>query len=242
MLYFVNPGGRARRKGRKVKKRRTAAQKRATAKMIAARKRKLRGKYRSNPRKRSASKSTHKKRSTTMAAKRKGGKKRTASKKRRSPISHLRRGAVYVTNPRKRRRTHRRRRYFGNPGIMANTVQTLKDTAGVVGGAFIGQQANTLLPSLGSPYADAAKGIFVAVGVKMLAGRFLGRDMARFVGAGAMIAPIKTLITAVSPKAGAMLGSYDQPILSSYADVAGYMDAGEEQEVEVSSYSDAYSG
>lgn len=176
-----------------------------------------------------------------MAAKRKTGTKRRTTKKRRSPVTTLRRRAVYQTNP--RRRKSPRLRYARNPTIVRAAIQTGKDSAAVLVGSAAGRTIGNMLPSFGNPVADAAKGVLVAIGVRMIASRFLGSDVARFAAAGAMQAPLKDLITGFVPQAGAFLGSYDQPLLQSYSEIAGVMDySGDETEVEVSSYSDAYGG
>lgn len=238
MIYFVNPAM-GRRKGRKVKKRRTAAQRRATAKLVAfnkARRRKRNPPKKSTTRKK---KSTTLKRSTPMAAKRKTGTRKSRSKGRSLVVTRLRRNTVYVPNRPKRRR----RGYAGNPSMVRAAIQTGKDSAAVLVGSAAGRTIGNMLPSFGNPVADAAKGVLVAIGVRMIASRFLGSDVARFAAAGAMQTPLKDLITGFVPQAGAFLGSYDQPLLQSYSEIAGVMDySGDETEVEVSSYSDAYGG
>jgi hypothetical protein len=173
-----------------------------------------------------------------MAAKRKTAKKgrRKSTTKRRSPVTSLRRGAVYVTNPR-RRRNPRRRHYARNPGIVKTVIQTGKDTAAVLVGAAAGRTIGNMLPSIGGPIGDAAKGVLVAIGVRMIATRFLGGDFARFAAAGAMQVPFKNLVTGFVPGAAAFLGSYDEPMsLQSYSEVAGYQDAEGAEEIEVGSY------
>ena len=90
------------------------------------------------------------------------------------------------------------------------------------------------LPDLGNPFANAAKGIGVAIGIRMAAARFLGADTARFAAAGAMATPLKNLVVGFLPadqqvRARALLGDYGD--LGAYAGVitggeAAYEDMG----------------
>jgi len=68
----------------------------------------------------------------------------------------------------------------------------------------------------------------------MVARRFLGADAARFVIAGGMQVPVKSLVTTMIPAAAPLLGDYD--MLLAYPGVGSYpaIDAGEG----VSAYSD----
>lgn len=207
MLYFVNPAGKKRRAS---KKKPSAAQLRARRKFAQMAK----------ARAKSAKKSTKRagKKGKVMA-KRKGTAKRRrrSTAKRRSAVTSLRRHSVYITNPRrKRRRTasvHRRRaRYRRNPGvrsILGTVKQTAIDTALVLGGGAVGRVVGGLLPAMKNPYAEAAKGTLVAVGVRMLGKRFLGDDKARFAAAGAMQPVLKNLILSFSPTAASYLGDYE---------------------------------
>lgn len=216
MKYFVNAPKRKRQKSRK---RRTAAQRRATAKMIAA-----------NKARRGAAKSTRKRRTTRRAApvakrrRRRTTARRAAPRRsrrrsvkhaKRSPVTRLRRGRVYVTNPRRRKRGYAR-----NPNIVRQVTQIAKDTGYVLAGSAAGGVATSFLPDLGNPIANAAKGIAVAVAVRMAAARFLGADAARFAAAGAMQVPLKNLVIGFLPadqqvRARALLGDYGD--LGAYA-------------------------
>ena len=219
MKYFVN----APKRKRKSRKRRTAAQNRATRKMIAANKRARCAV--SKPRKRRCAIT---RRSTSVVRKRRrsSGKRRATSHRRRrstkvarrrSPVARLRRHAVYQTNPRRKRR---RGGYRRNPNIMRQTTQLVKDTGYVLAGSALGGVASGFLPDLGNPFANAAKGVAVAVGVRMLAARFLGADGARLAAAGALQVPLKNLVIGFLPadqqvRARALLGDYGD--LGAYA-------------------------
>jgi hypothetical protein len=219
--YFVN----APKRKRKSRKRRTAAQRRATAKMIAANKRrraastspKRRRKTRSAP---VARKRGRKRGTARRSTSRKSSRRRSTKVARRSPVTRLRRGRVYVTNPRKRRR----RGYSRNPNIMRQTTQMVKDTGAVLAGSALGGVASGFLPDLGNPFANAAKGVIVAIGVRMAAARFLGADTARFAAAGALQVPLKNLVIGFLPadqqvRARALLGDYGD--LGAYAAIGG---------------------
>lgn len=186
-----------------------------------------------------------------MAAKRKSSgrkgastRRRTSSKKRRSsPVTTLRRHKVYQTNPR-RRRVHRRRGYRRNPGIVNTAIGIAKDSAAVLVGGAAGRTISGFLPAFGNPVAEAAKGVLVAIGVRMIGSRFLGSDFGRLAAAGAMQVPLKNLITGFVPGAAGFLGSYSE--LGSYAGVEGYLrgDAldGDVTGSELGSYAESYAG
>lgn len=218
MLFMVNPPK---------KKRRSAAQKRATAKMIAANRRsrgllksirtKSKKRRGTKKRQRSATTTTSRKRKPIMAAKRRKGttKRRRRTTKRRSPVTSLRRHAVYQTNPRRRRRskavTHRRRRtrYHRNPALFATLQQGAMDAGATLVGGAAARIVGGLLPLPKDGLAGVASGLAVALGVSFAARKVVKGDTARFITAGAMQVPIKSLITTFVPQAGAYLGDYD---------------------------------
>lgn len=216
-LFMVNPPKR--------KKRRTAAQKRATAKMLAANKRAKRAssvakqkKRTTKKRRRVATKTTSRKRTRTMAAKRRKGttKRRRSTAKRRSPVTSLRRHSVYLTNPRRRRRARpaaakrrRRRGYSRNPSIIATLKQGAMDAGATLVGGAAARIAGGFLPLPKDGLAGVASGLAVALGVSIIAKKVTRGDTARFITAGAMQVPIKSLITTFVPQAGAFLGDYD---------------------------------
>ena len=202
-LFMVNPP----RKGapRKRKKRRSAKQKAATKKMLAAKKKSLK------PKRKIAR--SRKPEGKMAARKRKTG-KRTVSRrrrvaKRRSPVTKLRRHSIYLTNPRKRRRGHRRGSYARNPGIVSMVKQGAMDAGATLVGGAVARTVGGLLPLPKDGIAGAASGIVVAIGVGFAARKVVSADTARFLTAGAMQVPIKNLITSLVPQAGAFLGDYD---------------------------------
>jgi hypothetical protein len=101
--------------------------------------------------------------------------------------------------------------YRRNPGggIVKQMFQQGKDAAYVLVGGAAARTVSNLIPIQMSGYAGVAKDAAVAVGVRMLAAKMLGQDAARFIGAGAMQIPLKSLITTIMPGAAALLGTYD---------------------------------
>lgn len=240
-LFMVNPPK------RKSRKRRTAAQKAATRKMLAANKKK-RG---TKKRRRTVAKTSSRKRAPVMAkrrrkrattARRTVRRRRTAKgAKRRSPITTLRRRSVYMTNPRKRRRS--RSRYRRNPGIVSQLKQGAMDAGATLVGGAVARMATGLVPLPKDGIAGAASGLAVALGVGIAARKIVSSDTARFITAGAMQVPIKNLITTFVPQAGAFLGDYDN--VGTYAlpqGVGDYLNPGsmygspQDSEVEVGVY------
>lgn len=207
-LFMVNPPRR--------KKRRTAAQKRATAKMISANKRK-----RAKKRRRTSSVATSRRKRKGVATMAKRGRKRSSAKRRtttrrrrrsvrqhRSPVTKLRRHSVYLTNPRRRRRS-RRRSFRRNPAVFAQLKQGAMDAGATLVGGAAARMASGVLPLPKDGLAGVASGLAVALGVGYAARKVVRGDTARFITAGAMQVPIKALITTFVPGAGAFLGDYD---------------------------------
>ncbi len=175
-----------------------------------------------------------------MARKRRTHRRRAT--KRRSPVTSLRRHSVYLTNPRRRRvrrrhavgvRRHRRRSH--NPPIMGQVIQLGKDTLATLGGGAAAKLVGGFLPAIGGVPGAVAIGTALAIGLRMVSARFLGADMARFVGAGAMQPVLKGLISSISPQAGAFLGDYYPYGMMSYPEqqVSGYLAEGAEPQVEI---------
>lgn len=163
--------------------------------------------------------------------------RRSTKVARRSPVTRLRRGKVYVTNPRRRKRGS----YARNPNYVRQITQIVKDTGYVMAGSAVGGVASSMLPDLGNQFANAAKGVVVAVGVRMAAAKFLGADAARFAAAGAMQVPLKNFVIGFLPadqqvRARALLGDYGD--LGAYAGMIGGGDAGALDEL--GSYSSEY--
>lgn len=206
MIYAINAPQRRR------KKKRSAKQRAATRKMLAARKRKL-GAKRAQPARRKSTRTT---RRTSMARRKrraapKSRRRRRGTAKRRSGVRLVRRGmTVYQGNPRRRGRSRRRRGYSRNPAILAIIKQSAMDALATLGGGAVARMATNIIP-LGpsTGLGGAAKGVGVAALIGLGARRFLSADVARFVTAGAMQVPVKTLITTFIPQAGGFLGDYD---------------------------------
>lgn len=251
-LFMVNPPK------QKSRKRRTAAQRRATAKMIAANKAKRRAsatpkrKRKRTRSEQSLSKPIHRKRRKVTMARRRGRKRassRRRTTKRRSPVTSLRRHSVYLTNPRRRRRSaarrvgvKRRRRFHRNPGgIVGQVMQGVKDAGATLVGGALARTATGFVPLPNTGLTGAAVGVGVAVGIGMLARKVVSHDTARFITAGAMQVPLKSIITTVLPQAGAFLGDYDS--MGTYqlpgGGVSGYLDSVSDPSDSMGSYIEA---
>ncbi len=107
---------------------------------------------------------------------------------------------------------------------MANVIGSVKDAAFVGVGAAVGRTVGNIIPIGGTPITDFAKGVVVAVGVRMLGRRFLGPDAARMLAAGALYVPFKNVITSFVPAAGAFLGDYSDLAAYSLPGLAGVDD------------------
>lgn len=179
MFYLVNPGRKSgkksKRKGRK--KPRTAAQKAATKKMLAAN----RAKKRKGRKVRKSTKKSYSKGVKKMARKSKKGtsKRRRSTRRRKSGALTFRRvtGKVYRSNP------------GGLKGIAGSVMQGVKDGATVLAGEAIAGLAATYNPIQSVPPV-AAKGI-AALGLAVLAPRFIGKDTARMLVAGAIASTLR---------------------------------------------------
>lgn len=239
MLFMVNP---PKRKG-KSRKRRTAAQKAATEKMLAARKKSLKSKKKST--KTSLGGAMAKKRTRKRASAR-----RRSTAKRRSPVTTLRRHSVSQASPKRRRRrrstavVHRRRStHRRNPGIVGMIKQSAIDAGATLVGGAAARMASGLLPLPKDGLAGVGTGLGVAVLIRIAAQKVVSHDTARFIGAGAMQVPLKSLITTFVPQAGAFLGDYDhvgayqlnQPGVGDYLQSGG-MASYQQQYAEVGTY------
>lgn len=209
MLYLINPARRGRMAKRRKGKTRTAAQRRATARLVAANKRRRKGRKKSAIKRTAVAPRRKRSRKATSTGRKVMARKRTRSRKRgrrRSSASSIRfrriKGQVYSRNP----------------GILGLVKQGVKDTAFVLGGGAAARAARGILPLPQGGVIGAAAGVAIAIGLGMLSRKFLGSDAARFVVAGAMQPAIKDAIMTVSPSIGGMLGEYDD---------VGYLDAGD---------------
>ena len=114
--------------------------------------------------------------------------RRRTAKKRRSPVTRLRRHAVYATNPRRRRRSYRR-----NPGIGINTgsiMHTLKEGAMVALGAVAVGNAMAHVPYVntltGNTRHAARLGVAVLGGA--LIAKYFSRDLGKAFAMGGVVA------------------------------------------------------
>lgn len=156
------------------------------------------------------------KRKVNMAKRRKTTRRKSSTRRRRtsarrSPVTRLRRGAVYVTNPRGKRR--RRRSYRRNPfgvrgGIVGDVIGLATDTGAVLVGRGAGRFIGNMIPVGGSPIIDFAKNTLVAIGIKRFGKRFVGDRVAGLAAIGAMLNPVSDLVNAYFPAAGALLSGH----------------------------------
>ena len=114
-------------------------------------------------------------------------------------------------------------------------MQLGKDTLATLGGGAAAKLVGGFLPAIGGVPGAVAIGTALAIGLRMVSARFLGADMARFVGAGAMQPVLKGLISSVSPQAGAFLGDYYPYGMMAYPEgqVSGYLGGDAEPQVEI---------
>lgn len=216
MRYLVNsPGkGRAMAKRKRKGKTRSAAQRRATAKLVAFNKRKRKGgatvKRKSTPattRKRRRRTTITQQGGTTMAKRTR--KRRASSRKRRRSTAVAR----YRSNP-----VARRRRYRRNPGIIGQIKQAAMDGVMVAAGGAAARIVSNFSPLPKTGLTGAGVDLLIAVGLGIGARKLTSADNARILTAGAMQPAIKKLVTNFIPSAGAFLGDYDG--------VGAYMEAG----------------
>lgn len=254
MLYLDNPGkGKGKRMAKRKTKTKRKARKGPSAKQIAARR-----KFARMAKARAKASRSKAKRATTvkgvgMAKRKRTTTKRRRSSKRRSVVRSARR-SVYRANPRRSVKRRRRGGYRRNPGMVRELFTLVKRSGTVLGGGIVGRVVTDMLPAVApqgkaeSPVVTAAKGTLVAIGVRMLAKRFLGADVATDLAIGAMQVPLKTLIVGFAPaenrdKVASFLGDYS---LGAYAGdlVAQLPDGTEVREfgnpAGVSSYAEMY--
>lgn len=219
MKFFKNPP-KKRRKG-KGRKRRSAAQVAATRKLVAMNKARKKGKKKAVRRK--ARRTTRKRvntntgvrkmakrrrKSPSRARARKGGARRRSSKRRRSGNITLSRvkGKVYRSNP---------------GSLVKQAMQGAKDAGYVLAGGAATRAVSNIVPLAKTGIMGAAVQLASALAVGMVARRFLGADAARFVVAGGMQVPVKSLVTSLVPAAAPLLGDYDM-LLAYPQDMASY--------------------
>lgn len=205
MIFLTNP--RKGRQTRMARKRRTAAQRAATRKLIAFNKARKR-------------KTTTRKRRRKVAAPARRRKRRTTARKRitrRNPVAARRRKRRSPVRRRAAaRRPVRRRRYRRNQpqrftvrNLGKQLQQGVFDAAGVVAGKAATRIVANLIP-LGGETAIMvfAKQAISAIGVGTVASMFLSRDVARMLVAGGLAAPVEQFMVNI-PFIGPMLADYD---------------------------------
>lgn len=200
-LYLDNPARRSRRA------RRRRSKKRPTRKQLAARKKFARmARARAKAKKRT--KRVHRRKPTM--ARRKRTHRRTRRHRPRSGVRLVRRGVTVYQGNRGRRR--HRRRYRHNPtlrGVFGQVQQLAVDTGLTLVGGAGGRTIGGMLPAFANPFADAAKGTLVALGLRWVGVRFLGAERGRFIAAGAMQPVLKNLIVGLVPGLSPFLGDYE---------------------------------
>jgi hypothetical protein len=133
--------------------------------------------------------------------------------------------------------------YRSNPGgIIKQVMQGAKDAGYVLAGGAATRAVSNIVPLDKTGLMGTVVQLASALGVGMVARRFLGADAARFVIAGGMQVPVKSLVTTMIPAAAPLLGDYDMllsyPGISSYPALAGgaYEEMGNYTEEGVASY------
>ena len=93
---------------------------------------------------------------------------------------------------------------------MLGQVTTLFKESGVaLLGMAAGRTISNMIPIGGtSPLVKFAKGTVVAIGIRMLGEKVVGKDLARVAAIGAMLLPTKDLIVGYFPTASTFLGGY----------------------------------
>jgi len=216
-LFMVNPPGRKRSTR---KKKRSAAQKAATKRMLAARKRAVAGKKRS-ARTTGGKSMARKRRKATTATKRR---RRRSTKAKRPGVALVRRGVkVYQGNPKKRRKSGRRRSYGRNPSILGTLKQGVVDAGYTLLGGAASRFASKVIPLSDDGVTGIGKSVGVALAIAIASRKVVGADAARFITAGAMQVPLKKIAETYLPSVAPFLGSYGE--LSSYeGGINGYLD------------------
>lgn len=248
MLYLVNP----RRKAKAKKAKKARRKKASPAQMRARRKFAAMAKARARAARKAPKRATSGGRTMATKRRRKATKRRRRSTARRSPVTRLRRHAVYATNPRRKAR----RRYRRNPGmgsgIVGTAVGLAKDAGAGLIGAALGRTVSNMIPIGGtSPVVSFAKNAIVAIAIKQFGKRFLGERFASYAAVGAMIGPTRDLIVSFVPGASGFLGENGGvtyfPTTPAYRSLQAYSDvdgtsADMASEVGMGSYSgDVYS-
>jgi len=97
---------------------------------------------------------------------------------------------------------------------MSGGLDLVKMSGAALAGGALGKTITKLIPfgDPTNPLLNFGKGAAVAIGIRVLSQKVVGRDMARFAAVGAMMGPLKDLIVAYAPGASAYLGASDAPM------------------------------
>ena len=222
MRFLVNPMASIHRAGKPASikawkasgfRRNAPKRKRPTAKQLVAR-RKFAAMARARAKAGAGSRARTKPKGSIMARRKRSAAKRRTTRRRRSTARR-----VFKANPRRRRRVvrhhaKRRRTFRRNPGMggMLGQVTTLFKESGVaLLGMAAGRTISNLIPIGGtSPLVKFAKGTIVAIGIRMLGEKVIGRDLARVAAIGAMLVPTQQLVIGYFPDASTFLSGYAQ--------------------------------
>jgi hypothetical protein len=216
MLFLVNGPSRTKRRKKVAVKRERLAQKKRT-KVKARRSASPLSKTRRMGAKMAVKrkKATRRRKTTVRRARPAARKKRRATARKRKPVTTLRRGAVYQTNGRKRRRSVRR-----NPSFSAGGILSTVKRAGVDALAVLGGMAATNFISRKIPYGDGnramevAKKVAIALGLGMIARKASGAALAEKIVVGGMVAVGIDLLRDVPTIGTALAGDSDLRYLS----------------------------
>lgn len=102
----------------------------------------------------------------------------------------------------------------GGGGGVFGKVKDVAIGAGVVlGGMAVGRTVSNLIPigTAGDPVVDAIKGVGIGLGIRIFGEKMIGRDYARLAAIGAVVNPLKALITHYAPGAATFLGAGPLP-------------------------------
>jgi hypothetical protein len=94
-------------------------------------------------------------------------------------------------------------------GIVGQVTGLLKESGVALLGMAAGRTISNMIPIGGTdPIMKFAKGTVVAIGIRMLGEKVMGRDLARIAAIGAMIGPTRELVVGYFPTASTFLGGY----------------------------------
>ncbi len=206
MIFLTNP--RKGRKTRMARKRRTAAQRAATRKLVAFNKARRR-KPTTRKRRRKAAAPAKRRRRRTTARKRITRRNKPVAARRRRRRSPVRRRAAARRPVRRRRYRRNQPQRFTVRNLGKQLQQGVFDAAGVVVGKAATRIISNLIPI---PRTGAIMEFAVQAGSAVVVGTaasmFLSRDVARMLVAGGLAAPVESFAKNI-PFIGPMLADYD---------------------------------